>query len=300
MYLCDILFQLLAILLMIIVFIYIYDFINDNNKNNNSMEYFDQKITRSTPEKCGIMCTKVFDCAGFSYENDICYLSKSPILGKPENSVFTSEYKKTLPRCNKISKIDDPVIATDEDYRRNATYVCTPNDTDNIQQFKLIDDNEKIFSKMEDLEKSSIKKYTFEEIEWGKDISLNNNKQLIANPTKNNSLDVMVKYDEEFLGQYMYPHKCSSNISQRDCLLNCLENKQCVGTEWNPIYLKNETDNKDKYHAYNGVCCPKIKISKIIPRRDFFKFGNFYLKQKELKEKVSSDDIYIKIPKQQI
>jgi len=291
MCLYNILFQLLIVFIIVLICIYAKKFLYYDKSN----ETFDQKITNSTPKNCGIMCTKIFDCTGFMSDGNTCYLSKTPILGRPDQSVFSSEYKKYVPRCNKLAKISDPVIATTDDYKKNATYVCTNNEVDNTQTFKLYDNDETSLSNLNELDNTILKKYTFEEIEWGKQIDLNYNKNLITNPTENNSVTVMKQFDEEFLGQYAYPHKCSSNISQVDCLAECAGDAQCIGTEWNPVYFK--SNGKNEYDIYSGVCCPKIKINKIIPRRDFFKFGKFYLKQKELKDKITDDDIYIKIPK---
>ena len=307
MCLYDILFQLLVFCLIILICVYVKDFFSDAAETldekitgpyssiSSSIESFDEKITRSTSQKCGIMCTKIFDCVGFVSDGDTCYLSKTPILGRPEQSVFGDDYKKNIPRCNKLAKIDDPIIATSNDYKKNATYVCTKNDVDNTQTFKLYDNDETLLSNLSELDNIILKKYTFEEIEWGKEIDLDYNKNLITNPTENNSILVMKQFDEEFLGQYLYPHKCSSNISQADCLLNCIGDNQCVGTEWNPTYFK--LNNKNEYDVYKGICCPKIKISKVIPRRDSFKFGKFYLKQNELKDKINDDSVYIKLPK---
>lgn len=275
---------LIALIIILIVILTIYWY-------RNSYELFDQKITNSTEENCGKMCTKVYGCGGFSSYNDICYLSKNPILGRPERSVFTTEYKNNITRCNKISKVIDPITATNDELKKNATYVCMPDDTGKNEKLKMYINNEVLLNNINDLDKINIDTYTFDHIDWGNTISLDNNKYLTANPTKDNSVIIMKEYNPEFLGQYMYKHKCVKDISQRDCLNNCIKNDKCRGTEWNPVYFRKNNDNT--YDVFKGICCPKIQIKKIIPRRDKFKYGNFYLKDRIIKDNLKTDDIII-------
>ena len=269
----------------IILIIFIY-------YNELSEEPFDEKINRTPYDKCGTICTKVFGCKGFSADkNGTCYLSKTPILGNPNGSIFGYEYNKNNLICNKLGEINDPVIATPIDFRKNSTYICTEGKSGQEEKtFRNYVNNKIILPKIDNLGKLDIDKYTFEDIKWGEEIYLDDHKDLIQNPQKDNSIILMNEYDSEFLGQYMFPHKCSANISKKDCLKQCLNDKSCVGTEWNLVYLK---QNNDKYDMYNGICCPKIKITEIIPRRDEFKFGKFYLKDVVIKENENTDDIYI-------
>jgi hypothetical protein len=114
-------------------------------------------------------------------------------------------------------------------------------------------------------------------------MSLDNNMDLVTNPMIDNSVTVVREKDDEYLGTYMYPHKCSANISKKDCLHQCINNKDCQGTEYNPTYLQSDNIHK-------GICCPKIKINKIIPRRNKFNFGKFYLKDRIIKDNMNTDD----------
>ena len=50
----------------IIIMLYIYDFIHETD----DAEMFDEKVAKSTSEQCGVMCTKILDCAGFSANNN--------------------------------------------------------------------------------------------------------------------------------------------------------------------------------------------------------------------------------------
>lgn len=281
-----------------------------NKYSKNIKEQFDAKINRVAPDKCGIICTKVGDCVGFSTDtdNNLCYLSKTPILGQPTDSPFSADYSKTAERCNKVAPMLDTEIASSLDFKKNATYVCTPDEVTNNQSLKIYDNIKKNIGSMIDLPYINVDEYSFENVEWGKEISLNENPDLIKNPQADTNVTMMVEYDDEHLGQYMYHHKCSANISQRDCLKNCLDNQTCVGTEWNHLFVKKSNydniindDNDDvllkpeldiAYELYRDVCCPKVQIKKVIPRREKFKYGHFYLKEiidkedKKFNEKV--------------
>jgi hypothetical protein len=87
----------------------------------------------------------------------------------------------------------------------------------------------------------------------------------------------------------MFDHKCSANISQHDCVKFCLNNSDCVGIEWNPTYTPKISSGE--YELHRNVCCPKRLIVKIIPRREEFKNGNFYLKEKILASSIASNSI---------
>lgn len=116
-------------------------------------------------------------------------------------------------------------------------------------------------------------------------IDLTKNMQLITNPTPTNSVNIMKEYDEDFLGQYLFPHKCSGNIPKDICLKQCLDDKNCVGTEWNPVSI-----NKDGVMD-RGVCCPKIKINGLKQRTKENEFGHFYLKVPTIKNNINTDSL---------
>jgi hypothetical protein len=127
-------------------------------------------------------------------------------------------------------------------------------------------------------------------------INLDTNLHLITNPTESNSIDIMREYNQEFTGQYMFPHKCSTNISKDDCMKQCLDNKDCVGTEWNPILFK-KVGKPNKYKYDENVCCPKIKLKKVMPRRKEARFGHFYLKEKANRQYIQKGEILVGLNK---
>ena len=282
-------FQIILIVICIIIAIIII--------YNNNIEGFDEKVTDATYNNCGQMCTKILGCAGFAVDSEMntCYLSKKPILGRPEESIFNMEYKNTMPRCNKIEPVTDPVIASNIALKKNATYICLPNGQEDKQTIKVIVNDEKEITNIKDLDNIHIDNYTFETIEWGNkgnSISLEDNKYLITNPTKDNTAIIMKKYDKEFLGQYAYPHGCVKDITQKDCMTDCINNKDCVGTDWSSIYLR-KNKNNDTYEKYEGICCPMRNITKVVDRRNEYKYGNFYMKDVVIKDNITSENIII-------
>lgn len=296
-------YYIIVVVSIIILSIFLY-------KHNNKLcgvENYDEKVLRTTRESCGVLCTKTYDCSAFASDNNTCYLSKNPILGEPTNSPFMKEYNSNNFICNKLQKITDSVIASDMDFKKNATYVCTNKQSTNVQPsvingqqstnsqpstniLKIYDTEEKDLNNIAELATAKINKYTIGEIDWGNQVTLT------EKPTENlankNILTLFTQQDDEFLGQYMFPHRCISNISQRDCLDQCLHNKKCLGTEWNPSYYK-KINGKQK--LYKNICCPKIQLKQNIPRRDDFKFGHFYLKEQINKINDIDNSIIVKL-----
>lgn len=229
---------------------------------NSNDEYFDEKVTDASRKQCGILCTKIIGCKGFSYDekNKNCYLSKTQILGKPFESKYVMEYNRSYPKCNKPYPITDDVIATYDDLQKNAQYVCT--DSNDFLIYKNVD------------------KYKLESIEWNNEISVENpeNNLLFEDPTLDNSIVMMKLNNNEYLGKYVYPHKCSTHIKLEDCLKDCAYNDKCVGTEWN-----------------KQVCCPKMRIDKIINRREKNKDGFFFTKERIIKNNLTNNDVIVKL-----
>ena len=267
----------------LILIITIIAFILTNNK-----EHYDTRIDGSRENQCGVICTKTLGCNAFSYDDKkkICYLSNDELNGKPDKKLFGSFYNKKFHKCNKLEKIDDALYNTREQLINNATYKCYKNNDDKKPITKIYDNEQKEKSDGE------VAKYTFEKIDWGNIINLDENQHLVTNPTKTNSVNAMREYDKEFMGQYRYPHKCSTNISKKDCLKSCLDDELCIGTEYNP-YILEYIDKPNKYVIRHGVCCPKIKINKIVDRLDKHKYGRFYMKENILKKDIKDDDIVV-------
>ena len=99
---------------------------------------------------------------------------------------------------------------------------------------------------------------------------------LISNDlTDESGRSAFIESDMEYLGQYLLGHQCVVNVPLYDCLKFCDNDAKCAGTEWNKSIIR--SDGKDN-HVYENVCCPKQVIKKIIPRRNQFSRGKFYVK----------------------
>jgi hypothetical protein len=359
----------LIIIIIIIIFILI---ININNNN----EHFDQRIDGATNKQCGIACTKILGCSGFSYDdkNKYCFISKNPIVLRPLKKAFVQYYDKKFPRCNKEYTIDDPYYNSRNNLIRNATYSCQKYENDLDIKYKIYDNKERVWNaNISTINKAVINPYKFERIDWNaipsvsdgrfdtslefkapksKDdtyvipaglklnndssvaydsgpiikmpdlindkkyrgtrpiiqpeddinppqnikssgpIDLNRNLHLITNPTKSNSIIIMRQYDDEFMGQYQFHHKCSTNISKDKCLKQCSESSDCVGTEWNPVLFK-KVGKPNLYEIEENVCCPKKKINKVVTRRKDLRKGNFYLKELANKNYIQSNELLV-------
>lgn len=275
---------------------------------HNNKETFDQRVDGATKEQCGVLCTKTLGCAGFSYDedNNFCYISKDPIVINPEKKNYGAFYKSKFPRCNKLYVVDDPYYNSRNNIIRNATYECMDKENDIDNKKYIIYDNKENTDKnidINNLNKEKISPYTFVDIEWDnwllsedkKDlpIDLDKNLHLITNPTESNSVNIMrEQYNNEYIGEYLFPHKCSRNISKKDCMKQCLEDENCIGTEWNPILIK-KLGEPNKYIFDENICCPLRKINKKKPRRKDMRFGNFYLKENLLKQDLQKNNIYV-------
>jgi hypothetical protein len=268
-------------------------------------EHFDQRVDGATKEHCGIICTKTLGCSGFAYDdnNNFCYLSKDKIVINPEKKNYSNFYNKEFSRCNKLYMIDDPYYNSRNNIIRNATYECMPkeNDIDNKENI-IYDTKERKNIDINNINKENVSPYTFVNIEWENwqasedkkivPVNLDYNLHLITNPTENNSINIMKEYDDEFNGDYLFQHKCVRNISKQNCMKQCLDDKKCVGTEWNPILIK-KIGEPNKYTFDENVCCPKRRINKVIPRRKDMRFGHFYLKENTMKNDLQQQNILV-------
>lgn len=287
---------------LLIICIVVYQYIVNKN------ETFDAKFLRTPEVQCGIGCTLIDSCAGYAVtDNSECYLSKKPILGEPDGSLFQSEYKPTYKRCNKLYLMNDQVIATLKDMKDNAVYTCTDREPSaNIPSpvsydMKYINNSYKINS-LQDLDNIYVPVYETHQIIWPPTNLTNKVSNTDVIKTIYDYDDIkpfvapeepieytMKEMDDEYLGTDMYLHECVSNINQKDCLKACLNAHECVGTEWNTLYTKNncnninfnndDNDNNTTSQIYHNVCCPRKQIKSIIKRRLSHQNGKFYLKQ---------------------
>lgn len=274
-------------------------------------EHYDAKLVGLTEPQCGTQCTNTYNCIGFGYKpiDSNCYLSKTSILGEPLDSVYENEYSKLDRRCNKINPIRDIDNITDQTMTQNSVYVCSDGENNISTQFQYANlggsSLESVTS--EHLPPTQVR-YNISNIDWpgqdSQDSQYSQDSQDIRDdiyPTKDNSLDPgdiranqnqkygFIESDKEFLGQYMLAHQCVVNVPFYDCLKFCENNHNCAGTEWNKALIK--SDGKNNY-LYENVCCPKGVIKKIIPRRDQFNRGNFYVK-KDLQDIMGRDNVVL-------
>jgi PAN domain len=104
----------------------------------------------------------------------------------------------------------------------------------------------------------------------------NREQVLIADElTDESGRSAFIESDMEYLGQYLLGHQCVVNVPLYDCIKFCDNDPKCAGTEWNKSIIR--SDGKTNM-VYENVCCPKQVIKKIIPRRNQFSRGKFYVK----------------------
>ena len=280
----------ITIIITIIICIVIYIFCV--GQNNNS-EHFDNKINRLTDTQCGAACTLIDGCAGFAYDSNTntCWISKTPILTRPIDGVYMADYNNLYKRCNKSRLLDDIVTANQDDYNQNATYNCTTNNTDkSIQVYdttfhttvnKLSDVTDGVRNGTIKISEPIIQYFDWPfSIVESAPLELEDVKNFVNPTTK--PIIVMRELNDEYLGQYMYQHRCVANINKKDCLKDCINNQSCVGTEWNPYYINTTSNKNNDGTVYHNVCCPKIHITKTITRRPEFENGKFYSKEQIL------------------
>ena len=115
-----------------------------------------------------------------------------------------------------------------------------------------------------------------EETKFGA-VDLNAREQVLINDelTDEFGRSAFIESDMEYLGQYLLGHQCVVNVPLYDCLKFCANDGKCAGTEWNKSIVR--SDGKTSM-VYENVCCPKQVIKKIIPRRNQYNRGKFYVK----------------------
>lgn len=249
---------------------------------NKKDEKFDAKILRGNREMCGKLCTRLTNCYGFSYNDKTneCYLSKTQLLGRPETNLFSNDYTRGMPLCTKRTQIADQVIASNNDLLNNSLYSCNTINVDGSQtpSYYSYMDKEIKLNTQDEIQKIKPIRYKMDELEYPYsylDTYDIDKFDYLLTPLDQTKF-TMKQLNDEVLGQYAYPHVCVSNISKENCLKDCLDNSDCKGTEWNPVYLRKLKDGS--YELNENICCPKRILIKKIPRRNQFKYGNFYVK----------------------
>lgn len=243
---------------------------------SNIQENYDARLSNITLTECGTECTRNLNCYGFGYNHvgGKCYLSKSTILGEPLESLYKDEYTKLDRRCNKINRITDNNRVDGITMTQNSVYICADGENNTGTRFQYANlgatslDGAKttIFDRADQDNIQPVEvAYETNGLVWPKTKEENTKLYEEVQQEKKIKKNIFIESDNEFLGQYLLPHQCSTNIPFYDCLKFCDNEKKCMGVEWN------------KEHS--GVCCPKSIISKIIPRREQHKNGKFYVKR---------------------
>lgn len=289
--------SLLVVVLIFIFFCFYYP----------TVEHYDALIEDISCTECGTRCTNATNCHAFAYKptDRKCYLSKTAILGEPLYSLYADEYSHLDRRCSKLDylTIDNNRYINEETLTSNSLYTCSDGENNFSDKYQYANHGASSLSgpgetELEphpvtyDVVDLSYPKTKDEQLKqtviYNKDGSLPEMTaaKTPSNSSKRRSPNVFVEYDNEVLGQYMQHHQCATNVSLLSCLKFCDKYKNCTGVEWNSdIY--DETAQK----SINQVCCPKTKLSKIIPRREKFANGHFYLKHPDAN--ILSDEIRI-------
>jgi hypothetical protein len=292
--------DLISLSLVFVIIIFFVIIIIDNTYQ--SYEHYDAKIQNISLSECGTRCTNGRNCTAFAYKpvDNTCYLSQTGILGKPYDSLYSDDYSKLDKRCNKINKLTDSKRIDGNTLTQNSIYLCSEGEKNTVTEFQFA--NLGASAIINDIPDSV--KYEVYDISYPKE-KIDSN--IIAEtpyqtPYKNPDIKTSSSFDNsnneygfiesnnEFLGQYLLAHQCVVNVPLYDCLKYCENNSECVGTEWNKILFK-DADNKQKY-MYQGVCCPKTIIKKIIPRNSDVSDGRFYIKKK-LSDLIQRDKIIL-------
>ena len=282
-------FILVLILILILILIYVF--------GEKTPEHFDNKITNMKEDTCANLCVKIAGCNGFAFDSftNTCWLSKLPIFEKPLSSLYALDYNKDYLTCNKEKILPDPVIASSNDFKLNSTFKCKSGSGSgsdpnlNPTQYRIYDSDsyykldslgntgtgipgttDTITTTIQDI---NIKPYPIYKVEWPISIEqklTSSDLEYILLPETNVAL--FEEKPDEYLGQYVFEHKCVANTSKNDCMQTCKSNKTCVGVEFNPGFEQNG-------QIYKNVCCPKRIIKKIVPRKESKSNGKFYLKK---------------------
>lgn len=278
---------LLAIIIIVFIFYTLTEIINRGGINRidsvDMIEGYNGRISKITKEKCGSLCTRTIGCAGFGYDEktERCYLSQKPIDTRPVAVLYADEYLPHHDICNKKYVIDSDKNIHDDNMKYNAIYTCTDDEKGAVDTLMIKDDNITPIFDDNKLKELKVDTYALKTINWPSsriDIEFERPNRDDAQFSK-----IFVKRENEYLGQYMYPHMCVANIPELECIKHCAKNQECSGVEWNPFMMDPSGENQNRYKIYKNICCPKSTIDKIIPRRELHMNGSFY-------EKLSSVD----------
>lgn len=284
----EIQFLIIIFAILLLIFITTNNLYKGNNTNNVNNEHFDARVGGISKEQCGNLCTAIIGCGGFAYDdrNGSCYLSKNAILGRPINSLFASDYSPYFYRCNKTQPITDYTdLVSPNLLKRNSLYFCSNSEQGRYDLNIIAETMRKQIGDFDELDKINIPEYRMiDDFKWP-----DTKDEILFQKPQGNGFTVFERSKDEYLGQYLYPSKCIDKVDEQTCLKICDSDPRCLGTEWNPYYLRNKDDGS--VEVYENICCPKMKVMEIITRRPQFKNGNFYIKTNT--ERLNKESIYV-------
>lgn len=307
----------IIMMLLLAVFVYMrwYECQNENSKIENYDGRISNITATQCGTECtiGENC-KGF---AYKPVSSTCYLSKNRILGEPTESAYNVDYSKLDMRCNKINPIDDVDFINDLTLTENSVYVCSDGERNRSSEFQYANLGSSSLETANTIGASAGRgvpnkigdrpltnkplvvnydlyniKYIDPKINALEDIvpnfprlvrktdveireSQKENVLIADGLTDTSNRSAYIESDMEFLGQYLLAHQCVVNVPFYDCVQFCDNNEKCAGVEYNKSIVR--SDGKTN-HVYENVCCPKQVIKKIIPRRDQFNRGKFYVK----------------------
>lgn len=288
--------------IILIIIIVLLSYINNNN---NTLEHYDDRYTDTDFTSCAKLCRGISECYGFGYdrEKNICYPARSTIQNKPlAGSLFESRYSKNHTTCNKVEPVLEPTSKVSfEQRRKNSVYACTEREGlqpqwyfFNRDKFSNIGEGKNL-DEIFDVDEYKVKPYSWpinqfnlDQIDLLEDVlsdqqltpknitQVDRIKKVYGDTDKiipNNQGIIYKNHKMMNSGEYMYPHKCVSNIEKKSCLELCSKDNRCVGVEFNK-----------KFGPKYNVCCPYKTTGKYINRPNNYLFGDYY-------EKIKSDHI---------
>ena len=268
------------ITIFIICLILLYIFLH----KSKTVEGYDGRISNITEmNKCADICIKTYDCQGFSYneKDKKCFISKSPIVGYPFDSPYKGEFNDKNKVCNKINMIDTNTEINEDALLTNRIFNCS----DEIDgSFKTI-----FFDKdLKDLDMTNVKDitnfekvpYELKNIKWGDETTINIDTDITTNePIVKEKVKIsFLEKTKDTSGEFLYPHRCVSNIKKNECLKQCEQNKDCIGVEWNPRVITDIENSDGGKTEYLDVCCPKKTLGTYVLRKPNVQNGLFYEK----------------------
>jgi hypothetical protein len=273
------------ILFLIVVFLICY------YNLNTIVEGYDASIPNISLTQCGTECTNRMRCVGFGYKpiGGVCYISNSTIFGEPNDKLFSNEYSKLDRRCNKINKITDEDAINSKTLTENSIYMCADGEHNIYTRYQYANYGatslDKYGTTIFDASDTDIIKP--EEIKYylNKNTIKQDNDYISDFITDPNKIKYkFIETSDEIDGSDVPGRQCIVNVSLYDCLSNCKNNDLCVGAEWNKHILLDDNE-------YENICCQKSTINNMMPRKEQFKKGKFYIKTKV--DNITNDDTIV-------